>query len=122
VTARKHPCPKGLSVAGKALWDDVSAAFELAEHELALLRQACSTLDSITRLQDALDADEVMDTSPQGRRVHPALPEIRQQRIVFARLVAQLGIPAGDEDAQDEKPVTHQRRATRGVYAVGKSA
>jgi len=107
--------PDGLAASGEALWSAVTGEYELSEHELALLRQAAETLDAIDRLQAALTADEVIETAPQGRRVHPALPELRQQRIVLARLLAQLGVPAGDED---ETATAGQRRATRGTYRM----
>ncbi len=116
-TDRSTKPPATLKTSGKALWRDVTEAFDLAEYELALLRQAGETLDAIDRLQAALGADDVLDVSPQGRRVHPALPELRQQRIVFARIVAQLGVPTGDED-DERAPKGRQRRATRGTYAM----
>ncbi len=118
MTTPKSPtAPKTLGTSGRALWRKITDDFDLAEHELALLRQAGETLDAIDRLQASLATDEVLDASPQGRRVHPALPELRQQRIVFARLLAQLGVPAGDEDAAERTP-TKQRRATRGTHRM----
>lgn len=57
-----------------------------------------------------------MVTSPQGLKAHPALPELRQQRIALARLLAALGLPTGVED---DVPKSQQRRSVRGVYAVG---
>ena len=51
------------------------------------------------------------------KRAHPALVELRQQRIAFACLVAQLGLPVGDQDAAHVKG-QQQRRATRGVYGI----
>lgn len=104
--------PRGLRTAGKRLWTDTLATFELAEHERALLLQACRTADALDSLQSALDRDGVLNESSQGVRVHPALPELRQQRITFARLVAALGLPAGEEEAAP------QRRSTRGVYGI----
>lgn len=109
-----HPTPRGLKAAGRRLWRATVDEFELAEHELGLLREACRTADALDALQAVLDRDGVIDESPQGRRAHPALVELRQQRITFARIIAQLGIPIGDED-QAPKP---QRRATRGVYGI----
>jgi len=43
-------------------------------------------------------------------KAHPALVESRQQRIVFARLLAALRLP---DDQHGERP---QRRQVRGVY------
>ncbi|MFD6860552.1 hypothetical protein ACFWCF_24835 [Rhodococcus sp. NPDC060090] len=84
--------------------------YELAEHELQVLREAVRTVDQIDRLHAIVEADGVMQESPQGRRVHPAVAEMRQQRIVLARLLAALKIP--DTDAgQSAAPV-------RGVYQI----
>lgn len=107
-----QPVPAGVTGSGRPLWTSTVAQFELDEHELAILREACRTADAIDNLQAAVDRDGVLNTSPQGVRAHPALVELRQQRICFARLVAQLGIPAGEE------PAGGQRRATRGVYGI----
>ena len=109
-----HPLPKGLKGSGRALWNSTVAEFELDEHELVMLREACRTADSIDGLQAAVDRDGVLNTSPQGVRAHPALVELRAQRICFARLVAQLGIPTGEQ----VPAAGGQRRSTRGVYGI----
>jgi hypothetical protein len=80
------------------LWQSTVAEFELEEHELVLLREACRTADAVDALQAAVDGEGVLNVSPQGVRAHPALVELRAQRICFARLVAQLGLPTGEED------------------------
>lgn len=107
--------PVNLGWSGRRLWEATVADFELSEHESGLLLQACRTVDSLDQLQARLDADGPMVDSPQGLKAHPALPELRQQRIALARLVAALGLPMGMEDEQR----TRQRRAVRGVYSVG---
>lgn len=83
--------PRGLKATGRGLWNSTVREFELDEHDLGLLREACRTADALDALQAALDRDGVLDESPQGRRAHPALVELRQQRICFARLVASWG-------------------------------
>ncbi|MGB9308763.1 MAG: terminase, partial [Mycobacterium sp.] len=85
--------PLDLREAGRRLWEKTLAEIEFQPHELELLGETCRTLDAVRLLQNQLDADGVIDISPQGRRVHPALPELRQQRIVLARLLAALQIP-----------------------------
>jgi hypothetical protein len=91
----------------------------LDEHELGLLREACRTADSLDALQAVVNRDGVLDVTPQGRRAHPALVELRQQRICYARLVAQLGLPSGDEDSEAAKQTRRQqRRYTSGVYGI----
>ena len=65
-------------------------------------------------LQVRLDTDGPMVDSPQGLKAHPALPELRQQRIALARLVAALGLPTGLVEDQPKR----QRRSARGVYDI----
>ena len=115
-TLQSHPAPRGLKASGQRLWKSTVEVFELEEHELGMLREACRTADSIDGLQAAVDRDGVLNESPQGLRAHPALVELRQQRICFARLVAQLGLPTGEQ--QEAPSAGGQRRATRGVYGI----
>ena len=78
-----------------ALWRDVLGKYELEEHELALLREACRTVDDL----DTLAAVVATEGMTKGARVHPALVEARQLRIALA-LCGALRLPAGDEDDQ----------------------
>ncbi|MGH3967730.1 MAG: terminase [Mycobacterium sp.] len=106
--------PSGLHWSGRRLWEATVGEYELTEHETGLLLQACRTVDALDALQARLDADGPMVESPQGLRAHPALPELRQQRVALARLVAALGLPTG---VVDEGP-KRQRRSARGVYNI----
>jgi hypothetical protein len=97
--ARKQsetPVPAGLTGSGLALWTSVVAEFELSDHELAVLRDACRTMNVIDALQDRVDQDGVLNESPQGLRVHPGVVELRQQRLAFTKLLAALAIPADE--------------------------
>ncbi len=105
--------PRGLKSTGKRLWNDVMDNFELTDPEAVLLREACRTADSIDGLQAQLDADGLMSTTSQGVRVHPALAELRQQRVTLARLWAALRVPIGEDTTT---PRT-QARGIRGVYS-----
>ncbi len=104
--------PPGLGTSGRRLWRSVVDSYTMAEHELTLLREACRTADAVDLLQAQLDRDGVMSESSQGVRVHPALAELRQQRITLARLLAALQVPA--EQGDQSRPV----RAPRGVYGL----
>lgn len=101
--------PRGLNVAGRKLWEVSTAEFEWAEHELALLEEACRVRDRIVELDAAVKSDGLMITSSQGARVHPAVSEARQQRLALARLLATLQIPGLDDDLP-------AARGVRGVY------
>jgi hypothetical protein len=87
--------PRGLRAAGKRLWRAVNSEFDIDDHEAALLREACRTVDQLDQLQAVLAQTSLVVGSNQGIRVHPALVESRQQRLVLAKLVTSLRLPAG---------------------------
>lgn len=101
--------PRGLKVAGKKLWEVSTDEFEWADHELALLEEACRVRDRIVELDATVVTDGLMLESSQGSRVHPAVGEARQQRLALARLLATLQIPGLEADAPPA-------RGVRGVY------
>lgn len=107
--------PTGLDAPGRKLWASIVADFELAEHELAQLEEAARTRDLVGRLRDELDGSPLMLESSQGMRLHPAVAELRQQRLTLARLLATLGVPGLEEDSLPAS------RGVRGVYG-GRSA
>ena len=102
--------PTGLTTAGKKLWTAVTDDFELAEHELAQLEEACRIRDTIVALRKQVATDGTMLASSQGSRLHPAIVEIRQQQLALARLLATLRVPGLEED---DLPGS---RGVRGVY------
>ena len=108
------PPPDGLAAAGAALWIEVTAGVECESHELRILHEAARTLDLLESLQAEIEARGVVVDSPQGLKAAPAVVEIRQQRIVFARLVAAVGIPAAEGEAPARKPRGAYRARTVG--------
>ncbi len=106
----KRKAPNGFGVQGKRLWSAVSSEFELAEHEAALLDEACRVRDMVATLRAQLEKDGTMIGSSQGQRLHPAIAEIRAQQLALARLLATLDVPAPVEDALPAS------RGVRGVY------
>jgi hypothetical protein len=110
-------------VAGRKLWKAVLDSFELAEHEQTLLRQAVRVADLCEQLQEVVEAEGPMLDDDGRPRTHPAVIELRQQRIVLARLVVALRVPLGDQEqdgpAGAGEPARLQRRGPRGFYAIG---
>jgi hypothetical protein len=100
-------------VSGKRLWRSILREYDLAEHELALLTEACRTVDQLDAFAEVIAAEGVIE---QGTgRAHPAVVESRQLRLALARLTATLRVPLGDEEA------TPQRRgASRAPYGVSR--
>jgi hypothetical protein len=105
------PPPRGLRAPGKRLWASITADFELAEHELAQLTEACHVRDRIAELRGLVHADGLMLASSQGMRLHPGIAEIRAQQLALARLLATLGVPPLAEDSLPPS------RGVRGTYA-----
>jgi hypothetical protein len=107
--------PTGSRSAGRQLWRAVLAEFELDEHELALLRQAVAVADICEDLQALVDRDGPLVASRLGEpRAHPALVELRQQRIVLTGLIVALRVPVGEPGDAGRL----QYRGTRGVYGL----
>jgi len=103
--------PRGAKTAGRRLWAAVLAEFDLAEHELVLLRQAVAVADVCELLASIVAADGPL----RDGKAHPALVELRQQRILLARLIVALRVPLGDEDNEAGRS---QYRGPRGVYSI----
>jgi P27 family predicted phage terminase small subunit len=110
--------PRGLRAAGKRLWRAVTGEFELSEYEAGLLLQMCRTVDTLDDLQAILDENGLISQSSQGERVHPALVEARQQRLVLAKLLAALGLPSGLVDDADGRAQAPADPAARRIFAV----
>jgi len=104
--------PEGAQRAGRRLWRAVLNDYELATHELVLLEQAVHVADACQELQSLVHRDGAMIDS----RANPALVELRQERILLARLLVALRVPLGA--AEDEQPGRQQYRGTRGVYGI----
>lgn len=102
----KPRAPTGLGPGGRRLWAAVVSEFELAEHELAQLEEAAFCRDRIAALRKAVDADGTMIDSSQGRRLHPAIAEVRAQQLALARLLAAIDVPA----PEDIKPAARGAR------------
>lgn len=81
------------------MWTAITTEYELAQHELAVLLEACRTVDALQALDDLVRSEGVTNTSPQGVRAHPALVEARQQRLTLAKLFASLQIPVDVDTA-----------------------
>jgi hypothetical protein len=118
MSAKRTCARSALGTSGRRLYDSVTSKYELDEHELSLLLQACRTGDLCDTLQKVVDTEGVMIRKwhqDSGKATalgpHPALAELRQQRIVYARLLAALELPVGEEGA--EKPKKQRNRSTQ---------
>lgn len=110
--------PKGAGPAGRRLWRSIVADFDLAEHELSLLRRAVHIADVCADLERIVADEGLIIRAQSGDlRTHPAAVELRQQSILLARLVVALRVPLGEQDdTAGAVPGGGQLRAVRGAY------
>jgi hypothetical protein len=110
--------PKGLGPGGGQLWRSVTADYELERHEVVLLLELCRAVDTCAALQARVDAEGLTQENRLGEvKMHPALVELRQQRLMVGKLIALMRIPLGE--AVDDAEGRGQLRAIRGVYVPG---
>jgi len=87
--------PKELKASGRRFWRKVNSDFDLVEfHHFELLRQSCFCLDRIETAQKEVEKDGkafIQDRFGQLRE-HPALKVEKDNRILFARLLRELGL------------------------------
>ncbi len=107
-----------MQAAGRRLWDSVHGEYVLDEHERAVLTGACRTADALTVLDAVVRAEGPLLDGPQGVRAHPALVEARQQKVVLARLLAALRLPAGSEGDVPASARPPRRAGAKGVYPI----
>lgn len=106
--------PDGLDASGRELWLSVVEDYELEAHERLLLLQACRCVDRLDRLAVEEVAGPITVASRQGDPIaNPALVEARQQSLAFARMLASLRLPSGEDAGRPQR-----RGAARGSYGV----
>ncbi len=118
VVATDRDIAPPMQAAGHRLWSSVTDEYDLDEHERAVLVEACRTADALTLLDDVVRAEGPLLAGPQGVRAHPALVEARQQRVVLARLLAALRLPAGSEGDVPASARPPRRAGAKGVYLI----
>lgn len=91
---KKIRTPEVLGAAGARLWEETLATYEMAEHELAILQEACYTLDLVQTMRRRVKKDGVVSSGSMGQDVvHPLIGEMRQQRGLFSQLMNGLKLP-----------------------------
>ncbi len=116
--ARLPRTPPGIGPRGRRLWRFVVSGYVLSEHELALLTEAVRVLDDVEHLQvTTADAPLVTSGSRGQDVVNPLRAELRSQRLLLAKLLAQLGLPDLEGSANEWDGLTASARARKAVRA-----
>lgn len=109
--------PTELEAAGLELWERVNTTFDFTDEpgKLAVLEQACRTVDQIEQLEKARRGAELTTRGSMGQQViHPFIMELRQQRGTLNTLMKSLGLPDSDEE-QAERAVRRSRAGKAGA-------
>lgn len=118
---QRPPQPDGLGPSGQAFWLDVTGRWLFTNPiEIELLTAAARAVDTTAALEEAIATEGAMVAGSKGQPVvNPAVAEVRHQKALVAKLVAQLAIP----DEVSGRPLTaKQAQAKRaaetrwGVY------
>lgn len=116
--------PEDLREAGEALWIDVNTTFNFHDEpgKLAILEQACRTVDTIAQLEEAQRGAPLTTKGSMGQSViSPFIQEARQQRNALNSLMKSLGLPESDEEAvsKAERRSKQARKAANARHNPG---
>ena len=92
----------------------VVGEYVLERHEVELLKQAVRCVDDLDRLDAAVRREGVV-VGKASPRVHPALVEARQLRLVLARVLAALRLPSGLAGKSPQRRVGVRRPYLTGI-------
>ena len=85
------PAPTHLSAETRRWWTDVVENYELAPHNLNLLRAACEAWDRMQCARQTVAESGLTFMDSHGNlKAHPAVAIEKDARIAFARLVREL--------------------------------
>lgn len=94
--------PEDLNDPGTELWVKVCSTFNFHDEpgKVAILEQACRTVDTIAQLEEAQRGASLTTRGSMGQQViSPFIQEARQQRNALNTLMKSLGLPDSDEEA-----------------------
>lgn len=113
MTDRKPPrAPAGLAARGRKLWSETVTSFDLRSDEQAQLLELCRTMDTLERLESAVQGAALLVEGSAGQmRANPLLGEIRGHRQVAVQLSRSLGLSDVAEEGDDGQPLPTPRQA-----------
>jgi hypothetical protein len=106
--------PKGTGAAGRRLWREVNADFELSGADLEVLRDAVTIADRIEALKPMLALGPFMKGSDGLPRANPAMVQERLLMNLKAKQLAAIRV-IGDV-GEDEHDRPQRRVGFKGVY------
>lgn len=100
---------------GEQFWEAIVGKYSLSESEIALLIEACRTIDVLDSLDESIRAEGPTILTDAGRTVvNPAVNAANNARTTLRQLVAALALP---DDAGASVPGGHSLRGRTGAAA-----
>src|SRR5260370_19004372 len=97
--------PRELGRHGRKLWDDVQAAYGIADRGgIELLAQACGALDLIEALGEAIARDGAIVYGRAGPKAHPAVKDQLGARAFLVRTLEKLGVTPENIKPRPRRP------------------
>lgn len=96
---KKYKAPRHLAVATRRWVEQVATDYVLESHHLRLLLLAGESWDRVTEARETLKAEGLTIDGRFGKKAHPAVNIERDNKIMFARMVRELGLDAEEPDA-----------------------
>ncbi len=110
--------PQGLGSRGRRLWRSVTRDFEPSASELELLTEACRCLDRVEALEQAMQGAPLTVAGSRGQIVaHPLAADLRAERQLLSRLLAQIELPADDDNGGQWDGLSASQRARKAARA-----
>lgn len=115
MTEKRPKPPAGLEKAGKRVWREILAEFDLDARELLVLEQAARQADAVTALEAEIDESGLVSRGSRGQmRLSTSVTELRQARLAVAKLLSELALP--DDEGQTASG-RHARKAAEARWS-----
>jgi phage terminase small subunit len=88
--------PAHLSPTSKRWYLNITESYQLDSHHLLILQLAAEAFDRVQQARVILESEGIILTTKSGTKPHPAVMVERDNRLAFARLVAQLQLDEAD--------------------------
>lgn len=96
--------PRHLSKQSKAFFKQITEDFELENHHIALLEQACVMLSRAAEARQLIASQGLTLQTKTGLRTNPAVKIESEAMVVFARLMREIGLDAGPLQPDNRPP------------------
>lgn len=121
MTPNSRPrAPDGLEKAGKRVWTQILAEFDLDSRELLVLEQAARQADAVAALEAEVASSGLVGRGSSGQpRLSQTVVELRQARLALSKLLGELALPDDDGETAAGR---HARKAAAARWGGPRAA